>query len=131
MIFFLFSSVLINAQPFGPPIYVADPVSLNCKYYFAGDPDHINPRPENYTINVGYTTFFKSDQHACEFFRCAFTNGTVLVNDDDEPLEHDLCVCPENTLWNNVSGCINVKQEQVQRTSFLQSFWNWIKGLFS
>ena len=132
MLFFLLNAVLISAQPFGQPIYVADPVSLNCRYYFSGDKDHFNPRPENYTINVGYTTDFKSQDQACEFFRCAFTDGTVLVDENEKPLEKDLCRCPQNTFWNNETGCTETKQqEQSQQTSFLQAILNWIKGLFS
>ena len=78
IVFFLFSAILISAQPFGPPSYIADPNKLECRYYFAGNPNHFNPRPENYTINIGYTTDFESEDQACEFFRCDALSQTDL-----------------------------------------------------
>ena len=84
--FSLLSFFIANAQPFGPPLYIADHVNMKCRYYFAGNPNHFNPRPENYTINVGYTTDFKSEAQACEFFRCAYTNGTVIVDENKKPI---------------------------------------------
>jgi len=102
---------------------------MKCRYYFAGDQRHFNPRPENYTINIAYVTDMKNEQQACDFFRCAYTNGSVKVGPDKKPLEKDLCVCRENAYWNSQFGCVKIKQEQ--QISFLQSIWNWVKGVFS
>ncbi len=125
---FLMSMIIVNAQPFGPPIYIADPVNIKCRYYFAGDQRHFNPRPENYTINIGYTTDFKSEAQACEFFRCAYTNGTVLVDENKKPIEKGLCVCQGNSYWDDVFGCVRAKHQE--QASFLQRVWMWIKGIF-
>lgn len=133
LLYFLLAAYILNifiasAQPFGPPLYIADPAEMKCRYYFAGDQKHFNPRPENYTINIGHTTDFKSESQACEFFRCVYTNGSVKIDENKKPIEKDLCVCPENAYWGNETGCVRLKQ-QVQIT-FLQLIWRWIKGLF-
>lgn len=124
----LFATLIANAQPFGPPIYIADPVNMKCRYYFAGNQRHFNPRPENYTINIGYTTEFKSESQACEFFRCTYTNGSIKVDENKKPIEKDLCVCPENTYWDDVYGCVKLKQQG--QITFLQLIWRWIIGIF-
>lgn len=126
-VFFLLSSIITYAQPFGPPIYIADPANMVCRYYFAGDQKHFNQRPDNYTINIGYTTDFKSEAQACDFFRCAYTNGSIKVDESKKPIENDLCVCPENAYWDAVYGCVKAKQQE--QVTFLQSIWRWIKGL--
>ena len=117
-----------SAQPFGPPLYIADPVNMKCRYYFAGNQKHFNPRPENYTINIRYTTDFKSEAQACEFFRCVHTNGSVKVDENKKPLEKDLCVCPQNTYWDDVFGCVKFKQQE--QITFLQLIWRWLIGIF-
>ena len=125
---FLMTSFIAYAQPFGPPLYIADPAGMKCRYYFAGDQRHFNPRPENYTINIGYTTDFKDESQACEFFRCVDTNGTVKVDASNKPIESDLCICPQNTYWDNVFGCVKPKEQE--HITFLQWILGWIKGLF-
>jgi hypothetical protein len=126
----LVNSIAAYAQPFGPPIYIADPVKMECRYYFAGNERHFNPRPDNFTINIGYTTDFKNEEQACEFFRCTYTNGSVKVNADNKPIEKDLCVCPaKNTAWDNVYGCVMLKQKE--QINFLQLIWRWVKGIFA
>ncbi len=128
---FIVTISIADAQPFGPPLYIADPVAMKCRYYFAGDQRHFNPRPENYTINIGYTTDFKSEAQACEFFRCAYTNGTVKVYEDKKPIEKDLCLCPPDRYWNNETGCVKiVKERQKGQTTFLQKILELIKGFF-
>ena len=124
--------VIVDAQPFGPPLYIADPVDMKCRYYFAGDQRHFNPRPENYTINVGYTTNFKSEAQACEFFRCVYTNGTVLVDENKKPIEKDLCICKENSIWNNETGCLKTKkpEEKQQKEWFFNRIWKKWKNNF-
>lgn len=124
----IFLSIAAYAQPFGPPVYIADPVSMKCRYYFAGNERHFNPRPENYTINVGYTTDFKNEEQACEFFRCTHTNGSVRVDADNKPIEKDLCVCPESAYWDDVYGCVKLRQQE--QVTFLQLIWSWIIGVF-
>ena len=123
---FLISAVIAYAQPFGPPLYIADPVNMKCKYYFAGDQRHFNPRPENYTINVAYTTDFKSETQACEFFRCAYTNGTVKVDENKKPIEKGLCVCQEGSYWNNETGCVKIKklEEKQEKGGFFSRIWH-------
>lgn len=132
---FIFIMLLIMesisyAQPFGPPIYIADPVKMDCNYYFAGNQRHFNPRPENYTIDIGYTTDFKNAEHACEFWRCAYTNGTVKVDQNKRPIEKDLCVCNPGYYWDDVYGCVKLKQQERQKT-FLRLILGWIAGIFS
>ncbi|MEK6946687.1 MAG: hypothetical protein AABX32_03705 [Nanoarchaeota archaeon] len=129
LIFFLLISVISYAQPFGPPTYVADPVKMDCKYYFAGDQRHFNPRPENYTVDIGYTTDFKSQEQACEMWRCAYTNGTIKADANRQPLEKDLCMCSSGYYWDDVNGCVKLKETSKDIT-FLQLIWNWIRGIF-
>ena len=128
-LFLLLVSAIAYAQPFGPPIYIADPVRMECKYYFAGNERHFNPRPDNYTVNIGYTTDFKNEAQACEFFRCTHTNGSVKVDEGKKPIEKDLCVCPESAYWDDVLGC--VKSQQQKSINFLQLIWGWFKGIFA
>ena len=129
IITFLFLAIAAYAQPFGPPVYIADPNKMECKYYFAGDKRHFNPRPENFTIDIGYTTDFKNQEHACEFWRCIYTNGTVKIDANKRPIEKDLCVCNPNHYWDDVYGCVKSKQAE-QEINFLQLIWRWIKKIF-
>ena len=129
LIFFLLASFIAYAQPFGPPVYIADPARMECRYYFAGDARHFNPRPENYTIDIGYTTGFKSQDQACELWRCIYTNGTVKVDDNRKPLEKNLCACESGSYWDDVQGCVKSK-EQDESINFLQLIWRWIRRIF-
>lgn len=129
LLFFLFNIIMAEGQPFGPPIYIADPAKMECRYYFAGNQKHFNPRPENYTIDIGYTTDFKNQDHACEFWRCIYTNGTVKVDADKRPIEKDLCVCSSGYYWDDVFGCVKSKQEEGP-VNFLQLIWRLVKGIF-
>ena len=130
MLVFLLGLVIINAQPLGPPIYIADPVKMDCRYYSAGNERHFNPRPENYTINIGYTTDFNNQEQACEFWRCVYTNGTVKVNQNKKPIEKYLCICNSGYYWDDVYGCVKLKEQEYSVT-FLQLIWRWVKGIFS
>ena len=129
IILFFLSIIMAYGQPFGPPIYIADPLKMECRYYFAGNEKHFNPRPENYTIDIGYTADFKNLEHACEFWRCIYTNGTVKVNADKKPIESDLCVCSSGNYWDDVYGCVKPKQQD-EPINFLQLIWRWVKGIF-
>lgn len=126
-IFLLLSSAFTNAQSFGPPLYIADPVAMKCKYYFAGDQRHFNPRPENYTVNIAYVTDMKSEQQACDFFRCAYTNGSVKVDSSKKPLEKDLCLCPDKTYWDSQFGCVKIQEKK--EVTFFQLMLSWIKRI--
>ena len=128
--FFLLNAIFVGAQQFGAPVYIADPVNMICKYYFAGNQKHFNPRPENYTLNIGLTTDFKNQEQACEFFRCAYTNGTIKVDENKKPIEKDLCVCPNNYYWDDVLGCLKLKAQQ-ETITFVQLIWRWIVGIFN
>lgn len=129
ILFSLLISIIAYAQPFGPPLYIADPLSMKCRYYFSGNEKHFNPRPDNYTISIGYTTDFKSEAQACEFFRCTYTNGSVKIDENRKPIEKDLCVCPKSTYWDDDYGCVRLKQHE--QINFLQLIWRWIKGIFA
>jgi len=128
-LFLILSGFIAIAQPFGPPIYVADPISMECRYYFAGNERHFNPRPENYTLDIGYTTDFKSQDQACEFWRCIYTNGTVKVTPDNKPIEKELCICGSGRYWDDVKGCAEFRQQKGPQT-FLGLIWGWITGIF-
>ena len=132
ILFCLLASIAAYAQPFGPPIYIADPANMKCRYYFAGDPKHFNPRPENYTINIGYTTDFKSEAQACEFFRCVYTNGTIIVDENKKPIEKDLCICKEGYYRHNETGCVKIQQpkQKEHKVGFFQKIWGkWKKSI--
>ena len=126
---FMLGIPIADAQPFGPPIYIADPAKMDCKYYFAGDKGHFNPRPEEYTVDIGYTTDFKSQEQACEFFRCVQTNGTIVVDENKKPVEKNLCVCPQNEYWDDVLGCVKMKETE-EPITFLQLIWRWVNKIF-
>lgn len=125
---FLLESVFAAAQPFGAPLYIADPVNMKCRYYFAGDQKHFNPRPENYTANIGRTSDFRSESQACDFFRCTYTNGSVKIDENKKPIERDLCVCHDNAYWDDVLGCVKFNKPE-ERISFLQLILRWISGI--
>ena len=129
MIIFLLINILAKAQPFGPPIYIANPVSLECKYYFAGNEKHFNPRPENFTIDIGYTTDFVNQDQGCEFWKCIYTKGTVKVDNNNKPLETNLCSCPSKFYWDDLKGCVKSK-EQNKEINFIQLIWKWISSFF-
>jgi hypothetical protein len=126
---FVLLAVISHSQPFGPPIYIADPVNMECKYYFAGNEVHFNPRPDNYTVDIGYTTDFKSEEQACEFWRCIYTNGSVKVDQDRKLIEKNLCACNPGEYWDDIYGCVEMKQAEQQKT-FLGLIWRWITGFF-
>jgi|GEM_PF-6804369 hypothetical protein len=128
VIFILLGPIAAYAQPFGPPLYIADPAAMKCRYYFAGNVKHFNPRPENFTVNIGYTTDFKNENQACEFFRCTYTNGSVKIDENQKPIETDLCVCPANTIWDDVHGCVRLKKQEP--ITFLGLVWKWITHIF-
>ena len=129
LIIFLLVGVIAYAQPFGPPIYIADPLKMECRYYFSGNERHFNPRPENFTIDIGYTTDFKNQDQACEFWRCIYTKGTVKADANKMPIEKDLCACGSGSYWDDVYGCVKSKQQE-EPINFLQLIWGWIKGIF-
>lgn len=101
--FFIFNLAFVNAA-YQPPIYIANPETQECKYYFAGEVDcfeacmqdcqgagwneskctdacanqycHYNPRPEGFTIDLGATTDFKDLNESCKIWQdCLDKNG--------------------------------------------------------
>lgn len=86
------------------PKYIANPQTGECRYYFAGDERHFNPRPENFTIDIGYVTDFKSVEHACNYWKCKKSHGIFLG---------DKCKCPLNTKWNNITGCEPIGEGEI------------------
>ena len=105
----IFLANIAFAQPFGPPLYIANPSTLECLYYFAGDEKHFNPRPENYTDNIGYTTDFKSQEQACLLYKCVKTNGRVWLQEKDDP-NPDICLCPNEFQFANETGCVSMQK---------------------
>ncbi len=128
-ILFLMGTIIAEAQPFGPPIYISNPAAMDCKYYFAGNQRHFNPRPENYTVDIGYTTDFKNQDQACELWRCIYTNGTIKIDANKQPLEKELCLCGSGYYWDDIGGCVKLKAGE-QSITFLQLIWKWIKEIF-
>lgn len=107
VLFFSISIFLVNtalSQEFGPPMFIADPDTLECRYYFSGDAKHFNPRPENYTEDLGLTTEFKDKDQACGLYRCVKTGGRILLLNKDDPGPR-LCECGLEKIWNNETGC--------------------------
>src|SRR3989344_450494 len=129
LIIFLLIAAISYAQLFGPPVYIANPNAMDCKYYFAGDQRHFNPRPENYTVDIGYITDFKNQEQACEMWRCEYTNGKIKADSNRQPLEKDLCLCGSGYYWDDVNGCVKLNESRKDIT-FLQLIWNWITRIF-
>lgn len=137
ILFFSVFVFLVNtgySQEFGPPIFIANPETLECKYYFSGDAQHFNPRPENYTENIGYTTDFKDKDQACGMYICTKTSGKVLLTSKDDT-NPKLCGCPLGTVWNNITGCDATIRPTTDLTTaeqenFFIRLWNWIISLF-
>ena len=131
---FIFLVNIVFSQEFGPPIFIADPNTLECKYYFSGDARHFNPRPENYTENIGYTTEFKDQDQACGMYKCIKTEGRVLLSDKDDTNPR-LCQCPIGTFWNNETGCDATirpvaEVEEQEEKNFLAKILDWFVSLF-
>lgn len=95
----------IVAQPFGPPVYIFNPDTGECRYYFAGDEKHFNPRPENFTADIGFTADFKDMDEACYKYKCRMSDGGW----------NDGCYCHINSTWSNITGC--TVQEKIDELS--------------
>ena len=99
--FVLLAVFAVSAAAFIPPIYIANPTSGECKYYFEGDARHHNERPENFTFNVGLTTDTK-----CEYwYLCRGLNGS----NPGIGWADGKCVCPPGFEFNESYGCITTK----------------------
>ncbi len=85
------------AAAYEMPKYVANPETYECKYYFAGDEKHFNPRPENFTIDIGDVTGYKDVDDACMQWKCSATRGKWISGN---------CTCPGNSAWKNNTGCV-------------------------
>ena len=86
----LFLIPVILAQPFGPPIYIGNPETGECRYYFAGDEKHFNPRDESYSDDIGDTTDFESEEQACKTYKCFLGKGKW-------DLGNNVCVCADGS----------------------------------
>lgn len=95
------------ASAYATPVYIANPKTLDCKYYFAGDAAHFNPRPESYTITVG-----EASKASCEEWRCGFTGGSWL---------NGSCACPKSGYFNESGGCVFEGE-----ASFLTKLLRWL-----
>lgn len=105
-LFFIFAAFIFIsafASAYSPPKYIANPETKECQYYFAGeedcynacmnecegsgwnqskcfeacaDPCHYNKRPEGFTVDIGKTSDFKSQEDACNQLKdCINKNG--------------------------------------------------------
>ncbi|MBI5347431.1 MAG: hypothetical protein HZB66_02380 [Candidatus Aenigmarchaeota archaeon] len=84
------------AAAYEMPQYIANPETMECSYYFAGDAQHFNPRPENFTVDIGYVTEFSDVDDACSQWKCSTTKGKWTEG----------CRCPANSEWVNKTGCM-------------------------
>ncbi len=116
LLFALLLSINVFAQQFGPPVYIANPETGECRYYFAGDERHFNPRPENFTFNIGYTTETK-----CEYwYLCRGLNGS----NPGVGWAEGKCVCAEGFEFNESLGCIPEKpKHQILACKNTSGFW--------
>lgn len=89
---------VVMAQQFGPPIYIGNPATKDCKYYFSGDKEHSNPRDESYSDSIGYVTDFESLEQACEIYGC-------FLGDGKWDLGSDVCVCADGNQKKDKEDC--------------------------
>jgi hypothetical protein len=102
LVFMMFIINLIMVSAYTPPTYIANPETLECKYYFPGeedcfnacmldcqgagwnstncfnacaDPCHYNPRPEGFTVDLGKTTDFENQEEACKLWLDCLDKG--------------------------------------------------------
>jgi hypothetical protein len=100
----LFISISALASAYQPPMYIANPETKECQYYFAGEQDcfdacmndcqgaglnytncmdpcankycHYNLKPAGFTIDIGETAGFKSVNESCKVWQnCANSGG--------------------------------------------------------
>jgi hypothetical protein len=91
---------------YNPPVYIANPDTGECKYYFAGDAKHFNPRPENFTVTIGVVTEFENVNHSCDYWKCSLING--YLNEDKE------CICPSGSIM--VNGKCETNEDKCRNT---------------
>jgi len=110
----LIFSINAFSQEFGPPVYIANPVTGECRYYFAGDPKHYNPRPENFTFNIGLTT-----ETNCDLW--------YLCRNSSKPgigWAEGRCVCAHGLEFNETEGCLPEKPKfQIIACTNTSGFW--------
>lgn len=69
------------AVAYQPPKYIGNPETGECKYYFAGDAEHFNPRPEGFTLDIAFTADFANESEACEFWHCVEKGNDWNIDD--------------------------------------------------
>lgn len=106
LVIILFSSLVLAYEP---PVYIANPKTSECQYYFAGDAAHFNPRPRGFDITLGLTSNFENLEQACNIFKfvksaCESTGGTI---------SEEGCICPKDSNWDSEAGCVKQKSLDV------------------
>ncbi|MBS3117777.1 hypothetical protein J4430_02765 [Candidatus Woesearchaeota archaeon] len=98
---FIFLIPFALAQ-FSPPVYITNPDTGECRYYFAGDAAHFNPRPENFTVTIGPVNAFSDVLEACTVYHCISSGGGFGVSKE--------CICPNRGIFVNNTGCVGGKE---------------------
>jgi len=112
----LLLSINVFSQAFGPPVYIANPSTGECRYYFAGDVKHYNPIPEGFNFTIGYTTETKCDY----WYLCRGMNGS----NPGIGWAEGKCVCAEGSEFNESLGCIPEKPKyQILACQNTSGFW--------
>lgn len=112
ILFVMINVILLSnvVLAYDPPIFIANPETKECKYYFAGDAKHFNPRPEDFTVDIGLTTDYTDVDNACKQWQDCVNEGNVW--------ENGLCVIP---VQNKVTGT-NIFSEEEE---FSEVGWDW------
>jgi hypothetical protein len=111
IVLFIFSSLSLA---YVPPVYIANPDTGECKYYFAGDSTHFNDIPDGKWFVVGITDLNATDcSDRCYFNTNKFWSEVIQVtrsglNISSVPLEYRMftdlgCFCQGN----GTLGCEN------------------------
>ncbi len=116
-----------------PPVYIANPETGECRYYFAGDERHFNPLPNGTWRIVGISGNYGENRSICQEFCMYYTvykpqgrvwkglicdclgsgengcenwckiNNAVWVKDDS------MCKCQIGMEWKPDTGCVKSK----------------------
>lgn len=113
---FLIAIIAVSSISFAylPPVYIANPDTGECRYYFAGDAVHFNEPPEGNWFIVGISDMNSTDcQDRCFFNTNKFWDEVLKVtraglNLSEVPLEYRIftgigCLCSGS----GQEGCAN------------------------
>jgi len=81
-----------------PAVYIANQETLECKYYFAGDENHVNPQPEGFDVVIGLSENFEDVDDACNQWKCFISKGSW----------DGKCDCTGGMRWDD-DGCVQTK----------------------